>query len=149
MVYKHTVVTSLCENTWAWNPQCAGQTHNIQQQMTVVAPSSCFSLHADHHTLSRDKRHMPCWYMACRWQTSGSAAQCTHARRGLGSLCDVTAMPPKSATSMAPKATVPRMRPMLLPTPGGAAQKPSAVFDPAPSTAGATHTSSEVWIHQR
>lgn len=88
--------------------------HSIQQQMTVVAPSSCFS-----------------------------------ARRGLGSLWDVTAMPPKSATSMAPKATVPRMRPMLPPVPRGAAQRPGAVFDPAPSTSGATHTSSEDRWHQR
>lgn len=63
----------------------------------------------------------------------------THALRGLGSRCEVTAMPPNRATSMAPKATVPRMRPMLTAV-GVSAFAEAGVVDPKPSAAESAHT---------
>lgn len=60
----------------------------------------------------------------------------TYALRGLGSRCEVTTMPPKRATSMAPNATVPRMRPMLTAMGSGAyAEASPRVVDPMPSAA--------------
>jgi hypothetical protein len=57
-------------------------------------------------------------------------------------------MPPKRATSMAPKATVPRMRPMLLLAAVSCnAQTRAAAFDSSPSAAGLAHAcSTRYWF---
>ena len=74
------------------------------------------------------------------WQQSAVLSN-AYARRGLGSCWEVTTMPANRATSMAPNATVPRMRPMLLAAVDGTAQRLAAVVDAAPSAAKLAHTS--------